>query len=416
MSSDFIERATAVTDSLRHLDKRRVVFGSSSHEYRFEPPLGMAQVEAFELAHGVSLPVPYRRFITELGNGGAGPYYGVLGLGLEAPQLLQPFPATQRFQLQDGDDEAAWDSAIPGAIPIAEYGCGIFMLLVVRGEAAGQVWVDARYETGISPFTDNQSTLLTFETWWLNVMEWHLDRFEKILALMEEGIAHEEIHRRLDPRAPQLYVDTTMLSLMDQDPTGTPRVYADKPWGGVCGLVEDHYSPWLRRHRRAVRWGLGRPARREVPQPRSHVWNNDPSMEQLPFIDEHRQRVDAPADVVWAALLEVLRREIGGSALFARVLGCDPAQGTAEFLGRPGDAVPGFRVAEAEPGRRLALRGRHRFANYALTFILDGDLLRAQTHAAFPGIHGRLYRAAVIGSGVHRLVTRRLLRQVARAT
>ena len=36
--------------------------------------------------------------------------------------------------------------------------------------------------------------------------------------------------------------------------------------------------------------------------------------------------------------------------------------------GRPGDAVPGFRVVEAEPGRRLALRGRHRFANYALTF------------------------------------------------
>jgi hypothetical protein len=31
--------------------------------------------------------------------------------------------------------------------------------------------------------------------------------------------------------------------------------------------------------------------------------------------------------------------------------------------------VPGFRVVEAEPGRRFALRGRHRFSNYALTFI-----------------------------------------------
>jgi hypothetical protein len=78
--------------------------------------------------------------------------------------------------------------------------------------------------------------------------------------------------------------------------------------------------------------------------------------------------------------------------------------------------VPGFRVVEAEPCRRLALRGRHRFSNYALTFVLDGDRLRAQTHAAFPGVLGRLYRAAVIGSGGHRLVTRRLLRQVARAT
>ncbi|MBZ0090389.1 MAG: hypothetical protein K8H90_08440 [Thermoanaerobaculia bacterium] len=78
--------------------------------------------------------------------------------------------------------------------------------------------------------------------------------------------------------------------------------------------------------------------------------------------------------------------------------------------------MPGFRVAESEPGRRLALRGRHRFARYALTFVLDGGRLCAQTHAEFPGLRGRLYRAAVIDSGGHRLITRRLLRQVARAT
>ena len=138
-------------------------------------------------------------------------------------------------------------------------------------------------------------------------------------------------------------------------------------------------------------------------------------MEPLPYIDEHRQQVDASNDVVWAALLEVLRREMESSATFARLLGCDPARGTAEFAGWPGDAVPGFRVAEAEPGRRLALRGRHRFANYALTFVRDRDSLRAETHAEFPGVLGRLYRAAVIGSGGHRLVTRRLLRRVAQA-
>ena len=82
-------------------------------------------------------------------------------------------------------------------------------------------------------------------------------------------------------------------------------------------------------------------------------------MEELPYIDEHSQRVDAPAHVVWTALLKVLRRQMGGSARLAQILGCDPAQGTAEFTGRPGEAVPGFRVFEAEPGRRLALP-RHR--------------------------------------------------------
>jgi hypothetical protein len=135
----------------------------------------------------------------------------------------------------------------------------------------------------------------------------------------------------------------------------------------------------------------------------------------LPYIDEHTQATDASPEAVWAALASFMRRQMGGSAAFARLLGCHPAQGTAAFDGRPGDAVPGFRVAESEPGRWLALRGHHRFSRYALTFILDGGLLRARTHAVFPGILGKLYRAAVIGSGVHGLVTRRMLRAITRA-
>jgi hypothetical protein len=138
-------------------------------------------------------------------------------------------------------------------------------------------------------------------------------------------------------------------------------------------------------------------------------------MEQLPYVDEHTQQIDAPADVVWAALLKVLRRQMLGGAAFARILGCDPAEATAELTGRPGESVPGFRVEDADPGRRLVLRGRHRFSSYELTFVLDGDRLRAQTRAAFPGVLGKLYRAAVIGTGGHRLITRRLLRQIARA-
>ena len=150
-------------------------------------------------------------------------------------------------------------------------------------------------------------------------------------------------------------------------------------------------------------WGPGR-----------RVWNDRP-IDELPYIDEHVLRIDAPVDVVWTALVKVLRHAMGGSAPMARILGCDPAQGTPEFAGRPGEALPGFRVAEARPGRRLVLRGRHRFSSYALTFVLEDGCLRAQTHAAFPGLLGRLYRAAVIGSGGHRIVTRRLLRRVARA-
>jgi hypothetical protein len=138
-------------------------------------------------------------------------------------------------------------------------------------------------------------------------------------------------------------------------------------------------------------------------------------MERLPYIDEHATDVgDASRERVWGALTEVLRGQLRDGGPIARALGCEPAGGTAVFDGRPGQTLPGFRVAEAEPGRRLTLQGRHRFSQYELTFLLDDGRLRAQTRAAFPGPLGRLYRAAVIGTGGHRLVTRHLLRQVAR--
>jgi hypothetical protein len=111
-----------------------------------------------------------------------------------------------------------------------------------------------------------------------------------------------------------------------------------------------------------------------------------------------------------------LARGLSGGAALARILACDPVRGTATLTGRIEDAVPGFRVVEAEPGRRLALRGRHRFANYALTFVIDPGCLRAWTHAEFSGMLGCLYRAAVIGSCGHRLVTRQLLRRIVRET
>lgn len=121
-------------------------------------------------------------------------------------------------------------------------------------------------------------------------------------------------------------------------------------------------------------------------------------MERLPYIDEHAITLDAaPADT-WSALLAVLCRSPD-----------DPA------------TVPlGFSLAEATPPQRFALKGRHLFAVYRWVFELD-DLgprrtqVRSQTWAAFPGLHGKVYRALVIGTGAHRVVVRAMLRRIAAA-
>jgi hypothetical protein len=56
-------------------DRNWKVFVPLGHHYRLNPTLAVSLVEAFEKHHGVSLPVGYRHFITEIGNGGAGPHY-----------------------------------------------------------------------------------------------------------------------------------------------------------------------------------------------------------------------------------------------------------------------------------------------------------------------------------------------------
>ena len=76
--------------------------------------------------------------------------------------------------------------------------------------------------------------------------------------------------------------------------------------------------------------------------------------------------------------------------------------------------MPGFHVETADPGRTLALAGRHRFSDYALIFRLDGaengaTTIRAETRARFSGIKGGLYKTLVIRTRGHVLVTRRLL-------
>ena len=136
-------------------------------------------------------------------------------------------------------------------------------------------------------------------------------------------------------------------------------------------------------------------------------------MAELPFVDVHEVPVRAPREVVWGALIGALGDELGRHSAFARVLGCDPATRSRDFAGEVGQTIPGFRVAQSEPGHRLALTGRHRFSRYRLTFVITDGALRAETHAAFPGVHGRFYRAAVISSGAHVLLTRRMLRGIA---
>ena len=163
------------------------------HRFRLNPPLTEDEVARFEAAHGIALPGDYRAFLTQLGNGGAGPAYGVSKLG-EAPLgweprpfreiegyvgcLSKPFPHTAAWN--DYRDTAKYEGPIDGAIPISDIGCGSMFWLVVAGPEAGHIWCDSRADyAGLAPMPDDASRK-TF-------LEWYLDWLHKELAKRVQG-------------------------------------------------------------------------------------------------------------------------------------------------------------------------------------------------------------------------------------
>lgn len=127
-------------------------------------------------------------------------------------------------------------------------------------------------------------------------------------------------------------------------------------------------------------------------------------MADLPFIDTHSQAAEVTPDALWASLESFAARIGFRGSLLPRIWGTVPARG--------------FEITESVPGHSLTLSGRHRFSHYQLIFALDAGpggrptVLHATTCAAFPGLHGRIYRLCVIKTGLHVLATRQVLRTI----
>lgn len=195
---------------LSRKDRKRRIFGSAAHNYTLNEPIAPAEIEAFETEHDVSFPDDYRTFITEIGNGGAGPVYGLFPFGQhddgpwDGGQLVgdlgQPFPHTESWNLEKSfwknepnipegispeEEDRLWEEwdkllfaqywnpeIMNGAIPICHVGCALRQWLVVNGEQRGYVWDDLRADHGgLKPIVDESGQGITFSAWYMNWLE-----------------------------------------------------------------------------------------------------------------------------------------------------------------------------------------------------------------------------------------------------
>lgn len=95
-------------------------FGADSHKYQLNPPASEETIAAFETRFGISLPEGYRDFLLRMGNGGAGPFYGLYSLETSGPGQLPDYP----------------DGAV---LPLGTQGCTLMTGLVLDGPNRGRV-------------------------------------------------------------------------------------------------------------------------------------------------------------------------------------------------------------------------------------------------------------------------------------
>ena len=106
-----------------------------------EPVASAEEIAEFERRVGRPIPPFWRRVYSEVGNGGFGPGFGLLGLvtgarndeGDSAAELLAVFR-------ESNPEDENW--APDGLVPIAHWGCAIYSCVDLRTEAAAVVRFD----------------------------------------------------------------------------------------------------------------------------------------------------------------------------------------------------------------------------------------------------------------------------------
>lgn len=194
MFQEQIIRIKEKLEQLKSKDNKLRLFGTTQHKYELNNVLSSEVIEEFEKSHKISLPSEYRHFLAEIGDGGAGPFYGVIKLEdsvyadmdfraeseLVNPSL--PFPHTEaQWVYPEGVDEAEeleedefnkiWKDPkhIQGIIRLCNFGCGVHIGLVVNGEEYGNMWSsDLSSEVGIYPSGQlaNEPERITFLDWY----------------------------------------------------------------------------------------------------------------------------------------------------------------------------------------------------------------------------------------------------------
>lgn len=169
-----------MVEAVSERDTGLSIFGAKSHRWTFNAP--HPDVGGIEREHGISLPPLYRRYLSELGDGGAGPDHGIQPFGPVARSLpvdpedlagavperanpARPFAFEGDWTMEDPGPLLLPAGVHPydGCVRLTDVGCGGAELLAVTGPRAGWVVTDCVPSGGV--FGLNQPIETWFTAW-----------------------------------------------------------------------------------------------------------------------------------------------------------------------------------------------------------------------------------------------------------
>lgn len=181
-------------DKAAKIDHNFKVFGSKKHKYILNPVISLDQIRLFEQKYQITLPKEYVYFLTQIGNGGAGPYYGLYSLetveqknyylkeSVQNPvfidKTLTPELWKEKTQILEDSDcsDEVYDEiesqVAAGGLEIGTQGCSYGNILMYKGSETGKI---VYFDWDISSESSPYLTGMTF-------LDWYLSFFEEIAA------------------------------------------------------------------------------------------------------------------------------------------------------------------------------------------------------------------------------------------
>ena len=188
------KRILKLLEQAKAKDRDLVRFGAYSHRYKLSPPASEEAIQKFEEQEGIRLPEEYRDFLLFVGNGGAGPYYGLYGVETGEKELhdahgsclyrMQEEPVIYPKMSDEDWDRAAdqegrrkGEEVYPyvGVLPIGSQGCTLMTGIMLAGPYRGQVVYYDEDFCGQPFFVREQGFLKWYERWLREVIAGYND-------------------------------------------------------------------------------------------------------------------------------------------------------------------------------------------------------------------------------------------------